>query len=297
MVARTSTGRSEKFSPIRVSSSPSHRSTTMVRWSGKGTNRIRSLSGNLIAARVDHIASVLPDGTVLVAGGDSYPNTGLDETPAEVYDPATGTWSATGGTFEPNHDQRAVLLPSGKVFVTGGSGLGGPTQLYDPISGSWSVTDCCVVEPGGNGPPNGSVTLLADDIVLVAGGTGVDQSGSGRRRFIALDAAVLYDPRTATSTATGSLNAVREDHFSATLLPNGMVLVVGGSGRDFAVLASAELYDPGTGTWVETGSPTVARQGHRAILLLDGTVLIMGGTGALGSPLTSAELYHPESAS
>jgi hypothetical protein len=261
-------------------------------------------TGNLIAPRVDHIASVLPDGTVLVAGGDSYPNTGLDETPAEVYDPATGTWSATGGTFEPNHDQRAVLLPSGRVFVTGGSGLGGPTQLYDPISRSWSVTACCVVEPEGNGQPNGSATVLSDDTVLVAGGTGVDQNATGPRRSIALDVAVLYDPLTATSTATGSLNALREGHVSATLLPNGMVLVVGGSGRDFAVLASAELYDPGTGTWVETASPTGPRQGHRAILLLDGTVLIMGGTGsedpttgALGSLLASAELYDPGSGS
>jgi hypothetical protein len=255
-------------------------------------------TGNLIAARVDHIASLLPDGTVLVAGGDSYPNTGLEETPAEVYDPATGTWSATGGGYGPNHDQRAVLLSSGKVFVTGGSGLGGPTQLYDPVSRAWSVTDCCVVKPEGNGPPNGSVTLLPDGTILVAGGIGVDHSGSSLPRFIALDAAVLYDPRTASSTATGSLNALRQDHFSATLLPNGMVLVVGGSGRDFAVLASAELYDPSAGTWIDTASLSEARQGHRAILLPDGTVLVVGGTGredpgALGPILASAELYTP----
>jgi hypothetical protein len=186
------------------------------------------------------------------------------------------------------------------VFVTGGSGLGGPTQLYDPVSRSWSDTDCCVVEPEGNGPPNGSVTLLADGTILVAGGTGVDHSGSGLSHFIALDAVVLYDPRTASSTATGSLNALRQDHFSATLLPSGMVLVVGGSGRDYAVLASAELYDPNAGTWIDTASLSEARQGHRAILLPDGTVLVMGGTGredpatgTLGALLASAELYTP----
>ena len=262
-----------------------------------------SATGNLIAARVDHIASLLPDGTVLVAGGDSYPNTGLDETPAEVYDPATGKWSATGGIYEGNHDQRAVLLSSGKVFVTGGSGLGGPTQLYDPISRSWSVTDCCVVEPEGNGPPNGSVTLLSDDTVLVAGGTGTYQSGSGLPRFIALDAAVLYDPRTGSSTSTGSLNALRDGHFSATLLQNGMVLVVGGNGTDVGVLASAELYDPATGTWRETATLSEPREGHRAIRLSDGTVLVMGGLGsedmATGarSILASAELYDPGSGS
>jgi hypothetical protein len=255
-------------------------------------------TGSLIAARVDHVAALLADGTVLVAGGASYPNTGLEDTPSEVYDPASGTWSATGGGLALNNDQRSTLLPSGQVFVTGGSGLGGPTQLYNPISRSWSVTDCCVVEPEGNGPPNGSVTLLPDDTVLVAGGIGVDHGATSLPRFIALDVAVLYDPRSGSSTATGSLNALREGHFSATLLPNGMVLVVGGSGRDFAVLASAELYDPSTGTWIETASASEARQGHRAILLLDGTVLVMGGTGredpvtgAIGSNLASAELY------
>ena len=113
-------------------------------------------------------------------------------------------------------------------------------------------------------------------------------------------ASLIVLARTGTSTPTGSLNALRDDHFTASLLPNGMVLVVGGAGRDFAVLASAELYDPTNGTWTETASLSEARQGHRAIVLLNGTVLVIGGTGtqdsatgAIGSILASAELYTP----
>lgn len=261
---------------------------------------------NLISARTGHIAELLPDGMVLVAGGDAY-RTGLSETPAEVYDPATGTWSPTGGNYALNHDQFSTLLTTGMVFVTGGSGLGGPTQLYDPVDGSWSVTDCCEVDPVGEGPPNGSVTRLADGMVLVAGGTGHTIAGSGPSRFVALDAAVLYDPRTSSSTATASLHAPREDRFTATLLPNGMVLVVGGVGGGDGtlpteVLATGELYDPSTGTWTETASLKEARHGQQAVLLTDGAVLVMGGLGSeilvdpptsgYASPiLASAELY------
>ncbi len=69
---------------------------------------------------------------------------------------------------------------------------------------------------------------------------------------------------------------------SATLLPNGQVLVAGGFS------ASAELYDPATGLWTSTGSMTTLRTGHSATLLLDGKVLVAGGSGFSGY-LASAE--------
>ena len=92
-----------------------------------------------------------------------------------------------------------------------------------------------------------------------------------------------------TWRSTGSLGAARTYH-SATLLPNGKVLVVGGySGSN---LASAELYDPATGIWSATGSLGAMRRGHTATLLPDGQVLVAGGIGASGY-LDSAELYDP----
>ena len=77
---------------------------------------------------------------------------------------------------------------------------------------------------------------------------------------------------------------------TATLLPNGKVLVAGGSQGGGGVLASAELYDPATGSWSATGSMHTARVNFTATLLPDGKVLVSGGQ--IG-PLASAELYDP----
>lgn len=88
--------------------------------------------------------------------------------------------------------------------------------------------------------------------------------------------------------ATGSMAAARSGH-SATLLANGMVLVVGGS-DNLGVLNSAELYDPAKGNFTPTGSLITARQGHTATLLADGKVLIAGGEDNVG-PIGSAEVY------
>src|SRR5438552_3544479 len=91
---------------------------------------------------------------------------------------------------------------------------------------------------------------------------------------------------------TGSLKTARFHH-TATLHPDGRVLVVGGEhGRD--PLASAELYDPATGTWSDTGSLSTARDSHTATLLPNGMVLVAGGRETDPGPsLASAELYDP----
>jgi WD40 repeat protein len=106
----------------------------------------------------------------------------------------------------------------------------------------------------------------------------------------------LVQPSAGVSVAfgeTGSLNIGRYAH-TATLLPNGMVLVAGGYNQTDGDLASAELYDPETGTWTETGSLATARDGHTATLLPNGKVLVAGGYSN-GSVLRSAELYDPAS--
>jgi len=84
---------------------------------------------------------------------------------------------------------------------------------------------------------------------------------------------------------------VRESH-TATLLPDGKVLIAGGGDRN-AVLASAELFDPGAGGFSETGSMTTPRRGHEATLLPDGKVLITGGMDGRHNLLASAEIYDP----
>src|SRR6476660_7361908 len=97
---------------------------------------------------------------------------------------------------------------------------------------------------------------------------------------------------------TGSLGTPRSSH-TATLLPNGKMLVVGGFSDISGYLASAELYDPASGTWTATGSLTTARSGYTATLLPNGKVLVVGGANGNGSTflgeLASAELYDPAS--
>jgi Kelch motif len=90
---------------------------------------------------------------------------------------------------------------------------------------------------------------------------------------------------------TGALNLGRHSH-TATLLPNGKVLVTGGVGRTTGITDSVELYDPATGSNQPTGSLAISRRDHTATLLLNGKVLVAGGlNGALS--LDIAELYDP----
>ena len=103
--------------------------------------------------------------------------------------------------------------------------------------------------------------------------------------------AELFHPA-GRGTSTGELNIGRYAH-TATLLPNGKVLVAGGMGSDtcFTPTSSAELYDPDTATWTPTGSLNTARFDHTATLLQNGLVLVAGGYA--GGYLNSAELYDP----
>jgi len=87
---------------------------------------------------------------------------------------------------------------------------------------------------------------------------------------------------------TGSLNAARDLH-TATLLPNGKVLAVGGASGP---LSSTELYNPTNGTWTTTGALNIKRQWHTATLLTNSMVLVAGGWNSTGH-LASAELYNP----
>jgi hypothetical protein len=111
-------------------------------------------------------------------------------------------------------------------------------------------------------------------------------AGTELRLFTDARGHALVDP---LWTAVGTLGSARAQH-TATLLPNGKVLVVGGAGP----LASAELYDTATGTWSATGSMATARFGHTATLLRNGKVLVAGGEGLAGAHPTAAELYDPD---
>jgi hypothetical protein len=91
--------------------------------------------------------------------------------------------------------------------------------------------------------------------------------------------------------------ATARDSHTATLFPNGLVLVTGGYSGSGAITATAELYDPVANAWSSTASMSTEREGHSATLLPNGTVLAAGGFnnngGLIGGFLTTAEIYHP----
>ena len=110
--------------------------------------------------------------------------------------------------------------------------------------------------------------------------------------WMASTALPVFAGTSGTWANTGSMNTGRTDH-TATLLPNGQVLVAGGLDASSTPLASAELYNPATGTWTATGSMVEARQGHTATLLPNGEVLVVGGHTPLADCVSTAELYNP----
>jgi Galactose oxidase, central domain/Kelch motif len=203
-------------------------------------------TGSMLKARYGHTATLLPDGSVLVAGGfGSYSSIGSigPLTSAERYDPGSGTWTSTGGMAMGRAGYTATLLRDGTVLVAGGTcHLSGgcvlaSAEVYDHSSGSWTVTGTMAGVRGGH-----SATLLPDGKVLVAGGgNGSCAEPAPSCPSAGLASAELYDPRSRSWTATASMIGVRGGN-TATLLPDGTVLVVGGGG----LLVSAELYDPGS---------------------------------------------------
>ena len=296
-----------------------------------------ALTGSMTTPRMGHTATLLNNGKVLIAGG--YQNVPGGQncegslhspmgdlecvtalTSAELYDPATGTFSPTGNMSRSGLGHTATLLPSGKVLIHWGTSA----ELYDPSSGMFVAIDG--VFPGGalatllntgkvliNGPwppaltdfpallydpgdgtflPTGdyvgtpgalgAATLLPDGRVLVAGSQGCC-SDSGKTE--------IYDPGSDTFSLTAPIFTQSNGSTTLTLLHNGKILAVGGwdVNDDNSTPIGAGLYDPAGGTFVTIGNMTMARQDYTATLLPNGTVFIAGGDYAP----SSTEVYDP----
>jgi len=237
-------------------------------------------TGDMSTGRAEHTATLLPNGKVLIAGGDScsfinyYQSCPLDS--AEVYDPVAGTFATTGKMSVTRFFHTATLLGNGKVLVTGGHDAS--AELYDPASGTFAATGSMSV-----GRNSHTATLLVSGKVLIAGGQTVNGG--------ALATAELYDPTAGTFTPTGSMAAGRTSH-TATLLASGMVLIAGGSTSANAT-PTTELYDPAKGIFTAANGMVSPRIFHTATLLSNGNVLVTGGIAnlATGASLPSAEVY------
>jgi len=242
-----------------------------------------TLTGSMTTPRGYHTATLLNSGQVLVAGGDSArPGPVVFAwAAAELYDPASGTWSLTDSMALARTRHRATLLQDGRVLVSGGydenNNVLASLEIFDPLTSSWTPAGSVATAR-----TNHTATLLLDGRVLLAGG----QDASKR----ATATAELYDPSTGASTPTSSMAYPRSSH-TETLLNDGTVLVTGGG-------AGAEVYDPTTGTWSRTEPMVLDRVYHTATLLNDGRVLVTGGDFSIngGTGFTNtAELYSPPS--
>ena len=247
-------------------------------------------TGALVASYVEgRTVTILADGRVLIAGRVAGRPAGR----AELYDPATGAFVATGDMARRRSFHTATRLLDGRVLIAGGNGDDGPeaiAELYDPVAGTFSPT-------GSMTSPRAfaTATRLDDGRVLIAGGGPAANATA---------TAELYDPATGTFTATGSMTEPRMSHTAARLL-DGRVLVVGGLGQPIGEeVRSAELYDPSTGLWSLTGTPVSTGQtffpwAPDSVLLPDGRVLLAGGSeGSVSgeaAPIASSgiDLYDP----
>jgi HEAT repeat protein len=178
-----------------------------------------------------HTASLLSDGRVLVAGGSGLAGS-LAST--ELYTPAKGVWTVTDALEKARERHTAISLPNGQVLVMAG-GAGrlalATAELFDPRIERWAV----LISPLSTARQSHTTTLLPDGKLLVAGGfQPVNASASW------LSSAELFDPVTGEWGETSGLNVSRFNH-TATLLPNGSVLLAGGWSTN-GVIASVELY-------------------------------------------------------
>jgi hypothetical protein len=256
-------------------------------------------------------ATLLQNGEVLIAGGKT-PSSSSALASAELYNPATGTFSETGSMSEAREGDTATLLPDGEVLIAGGWNGAGTglvsAELYNPATGTFSPTGSM---PNGGGPAtllqNGEV-LVGDELYNPATGTWTATgTGGGSQTVLLANGDVLavsgggrtdlYNPKTGTWSLSGTFDD--RNGFSVTLLGTGKVLVAGGlsySPRPTHTTASALLYDPATGKWTATGSLNSSRYEQKAVLLQSGQVLVAGGN-QIDNPksvgLTSAELYQP----
>jgi Ca2+-binding RTX toxin-like protein len=260
-----------------------------------------SLTGSMSVPREGAVAAPLPDGRVLVAGGSSAPLAGDDRSSAEVFDPATNTFSSAGiGSMSvPRSGAVAAPLPDGRVLVAGGSNFGGPgfqtlksAEIFDPATNTFSSTGIGSMSIPRTGA---AAARLPDGRVLIAGGSGTSND---------LSSAEVFDPATNTfsSAGIGSMSSARTNAAAAPL-PDGRVLVAGGQFRSSGHaaptfdLSSAEIFDPATNTFSSAGigSMSIPRSGAVAAPLPDGRVLVAGGSefGVGLQRLSSAEVINP----
>ena len=236
----------------------------------------RMLSTSTLQPRISHTATLLPNGKVLIVGGNTCTANVCSGTllaTAELFDPATESFSPTGSMSKGRTGHTATLLNDGTVLVTGGLNPGGAAdstaEVYNPATGSFTLVGNMV-----EGRDAHTASLLGDGRVLIAGGSGGDLNDFG---FYSLATADIYDPPTHSFSPAGEMPDEAAFHTASVLL-DGRVLVAGGErnsgpGRG----GNVAIFDPPSNSFSAGVSMPSARAQHTATTLNDGRVLITGG--------------------
>jgi len=260
------------------------------------------------AGRALQTANLLPDGTVLLAGGSL--NTAGESFSYEIYNPATNTFTNGYSTVNPpsmllnggHYAHVSAQLTSGQVVIVGGMGNTSYTSLSSTVElftvGATPGAPGTVTVPAGQtlGRVYHTATRLADGRVLVAGGASSlnGTGGTPSYNYTYPNTVSIYDPTLNAWTSTGNLNAGRYAA-QAILLATGDVLITGG--RTYANSSgssTAEVWNHTTGVWTTVGPMTSSRVFHSLVLLKDGTVLVIGGQAtSSGNPTNTCELFNP----
>jgi hypothetical protein len=289
-----------------------------------------ALTGSMTAPRDGHDAVLLHNGQLLVAGGL---NATLGQcgtlASAELYNPSTGTWSATGSMTTGRYSFTLTLLPNGEVLAAGGTncGNGGLTsaELYNPSTGKWTATGSMTIGNETNWAvllQNGEVFVLNDNLYHPSTGTWTTASKDAifaHAPVVLLPSGSVYAAGTIQGDSVYNPSTNQWTNFSpppcttihqscesgGVLLVIGKVLVGGGAtffpARPYPIEETngiACLFDPSTLTWTTTGSMNTSRFGESMTVLFNGRVLVAGGeTFDKQSKhivqTTSAELYTP----
>jgi hypothetical protein len=248
----------------------------------------RVLNSSLVEPRIAPTVTLLPNGKVLIAGGSCVRSSvcnGFDPLKsAELFDPVTETFSATGSMSVARVGHTATLLNNGTVLVTGGDNPGFGTfldtaEIYVPATGSFTLVRN--MAPGGRAWHTAS--LLGDGRVLIAGGYSGDSAFPSATRT-----AEIYDPATQSFSPAGDMPKEAAFHTASVLL-NGTVLVVGGESFSCPGAGTGiAIFDPASNTF--TAGPNLAspRAQHTATTLNDGRVLITGGVDPCDSSISPA---------
>jgi len=238
----------------------------------------------MTSARSGASAVLLDGGAVLIVGGynGKYLSSG------ELYDPTTENFGFPGSSMRSERQFfTATRLQNGRVFIAGGyngSSFLSSAELFVTRVNKFEDTEGVMEDARAYH----AATLLADGRVLITGGCNNAVSALVKCDNY-LGTAEIYDPNSDTFTTTGGMLTPRANH-TATLLPDGRVLIAGGSDGS-GVLSSAEIYDPKTETFSSAGSMAFPRTHHTASALPDGRVLIAGGLA--DQHYDSLEVFNP----